>query len=212
MNIRISLMALLAISVAQPSLIMGQQAADQSLIQAVRSGNSASVDQAIAQGANLNAKDSSFGQTPVMWAAILGNKDIATKLLDAGADANAQNKEGATALILASTVDKDIVKALLQHGADVNITNKMNMTPLMFAAFAGNKEIVNLLLDANAEINAQDKLLRTALIHAAMHNKPEIVEILVRRGADDKFKDSKGMSAKDHARQQNRSNIVNLIP
>ena len=59
-------------------------------------------------------------------------------LLSAGADPNAQNDEGSTALIIASHCGyKDGITVLLNAGANVNIQNEFGSTALHGAALNG---------------------------------------------------------------------------
>jgi ankyrin repeat protein len=59
------------------------------------------------------------GQTPLMWAALNGEIKIATHLLKAGADVNATDWWGRTALAYALSYNhKDIVTLLIDHKAE----------------------------------------------------------------------------------------------
>ena len=78
------------------------------------------------------------------------------RFLAAGADVNAVNRFGSTALIEAVywADAKDIVKMLLQAGADVNAAGPLG-TALMQAASWGHKDIVEMLLQAGADKDLQ---------------------------------------------------------
>jgi hypothetical protein len=67
-----------------------------------------------------------------------GQWEQALQALAAGANPNAQAKDGMTALMLAAQGGKpDIVKALLERGAQVNATNKAGQTALHLATTIG---------------------------------------------------------------------------
>ena len=71
-------------------------------------------------------------------------------LLKYGANINAVNTDGDTALIYAVFAKRtDNVKTLLQHGADPEIKNEEQMTALSYAKQHGLKTIIDLLQKAN---------------------------------------------------------------
>ena len=106
------------------------------LMHAAESGDEEAISILLNKGANARATDSS-GMTAVMcamtWteydAVMLGKEEahlrIARKLLDAGADINAQRKDGFTALMLAIWKNHSkTAKGLIGFGADVNLKDK----------------------------------------------------------------------------------------
>lgn len=74
-------------------------------------------------------------------------------LLDAGADVNAKNADGWTAIILASREGHtDVVRTLITAKADVNAKERgLGQTALMFASENGHTEIVKLLKQVGAK-------------------------------------------------------------
>lgn len=94
--------------------------------------------------------------TPLIAACWKGHTEILALLVEHGADVNAKNNDGWTALMLASQNGHvDVVNCLLSHGADVNAKNERGATALMAASQNGHVEVVTCLLNHGADVNAQ---------------------------------------------------------
>ena len=92
------------------------------------------------------------GITPLMYAAELGSLDAMRLLIDRGADVNAQNAFGSTALMWSAS-DPAKVRLLLDHGAQVNTTARSGRSALIIAAFTNpSAEVVRLLLAKGAKV------------------------------------------------------------
>jgi len=129
------------------------------------------------------------GSTPLMYAALYGDLASLRLVLDKGADANAHNQAGATALMWAVD-DLEKTRLLLERGADLNARSDNRRTPLMIAAGrAGNIAVVKLLLDKGAKVDARSTGLfgeTNALEEAALAGDEAIMRLLIERGADPK--------------------------
>jgi tetratricopeptide (TPR) repeat protein len=108
-------------------------------------------------------------------------------LLASGADVNAKDINGVTALWQAAANGHlDIVKVLLESGANVNIQHKsLGVTALWMAAREGHTEIVKLLLAAGADVKAGAKDTYTPLEIAKEKGHTEIIKLLKEYGAKD---------------------------
>jgi len=113
-------------------------------------------------------------------ASMYGDTKIVEKLLNKGANVNAQNYNGNTALILASSNGRtEIVEMLLKHPKiDVNLNDASGYTALMWASNMGHTEIVVMLLEKGADVNANMELGWTALMMANQNGHTEIVNML----------------------------------
>src|SRR6185503_14681401 len=102
----------------------------------------------------------SGGTTPLMSAALYGDAASVRRLLELGADVNARNDAGASALMWAVD-DLDITRLLLDRGADPNARSVDGRTPVAVAAGrAGGADVVKLLLDRGAKSEGQSLLIR----------------------------------------------------
>lgn len=106
-------------------------------------GNSARAEEAADAKPPVPAVVAAAVDNPKLNKALLddlkaGRWDEALKALAAGANPDAQAKDGMTALMLASQGGRaDVVSALLERGAQVNLTNKAGQTALHLAATIG---------------------------------------------------------------------------
>jgi hypothetical protein len=95
-----------------------------------------------------------FGKPNLNKSAETGNVEEAKRLIQKGADVNAKDKEGWTALMMATLHGKiEIVKLLIDMGVDVNANDNYGQTALIEAVKWGKKEIVELLLENGADVN-----------------------------------------------------------
>jgi ankyrin repeat protein len=125
--------------------------------------------------------------TPLHWAAMHGDGDLAGALLYAGANVRATTRLGGyTPLLLASkNGDAPVIEALLNGSADVNQSTTNGTTPLMFAAQAGNVALVKALLDKGANVNAKEKVKgETAVTFAAAYGRADVIRLLAAKDAD----------------------------
>ena len=93
------------------------------------------------------------------------------RLLAAGADLNAVDGDGKTALYWAAMLGRGhAVDTLLEASADPELANNDGVTPMMRAAAAagstGSASVVRRLLESGASWRARDRLGKTAIDHA----------------------------------------------
>ena len=123
----------------------------------------------------------------LLLASEAGHSKIVDTLIDAGADANAKDKDGETALMLAVRGNHSkIVGALIDAGADVNAKDKDGETSLMLAVRGRHSKIVGALIDAGADLTARNKDNKTALEIAIDGYRFKIAEILAKVEAKSK--------------------------
>ncbi len=105
-------------------------------------------------------------------------------LLGAGAEVDAKDEKGVTALMHASAEGHtQSVEALLDAGADVDAKADDGLTALMVVA-RGKTEIARALLDAGADVNAKAQHGVTSLMVAVATGNTQIVRALLDAGAD----------------------------
>jgi len=142
------------------------------------------VQRALADKADPNVREEREGQTP-LHLCIRGFKGppqrvafgtvrpyrevenivtIVNLLLRVGADVNAADNDGVTAIHWASGYGfVRIIQILIKAGANVHVTDKYGITPLHQAAISGAKEAAEVLISAGADVNKRTKDGLTAL-------------------------------------------------
>jgi len=116
-------------------------------------------------------------------------------LLAAGAEVDAKDEKGVTALMHASAEGHtQSVEALLDAGAEVDAQADDGLTALMVVA-RGKTEIARALLDAGADVNAKAQQGVTPLMVAVATGNTEIVRALLDAGADVDAKADSGVTA-----------------
>lgn len=97
---------------------------------AILSGNLEVVKQHIEAGTDINAKDAMSGSTPLITATTFDKREIAKALIDAKADLNLKNNDGASALHVAAFFCRvEITQMLIDAKADKNAKNNFGATP-----------------------------------------------------------------------------------
>ncbi len=125
--------------------------------------------------------------TPARLADAAEERDTANirALLEQGADVNAPQVDGMTALHWAAYRDDlETAKLLLEAGADVTAANRYGVTPLPLACTNGNATMVELFLESGADANTALPGGESALMTAARTGKAGAVKALLSRGAD----------------------------
>jgi ankyrin repeat protein len=107
------------------------------------------------------------------------------KLLQYGAQPDATDPNGETALLIATRSGAgDSVSRLIQSRANPNLGNPDGFTPLMAAASLPTPDVLRTLLLAQATVWPRQKDGSTALHFAAESGTPESVRVLLTAGSD----------------------------
>ncbi|KAJ6088396.1 hypothetical protein N7486_009657 [Penicillium sp. IBT 16267x] len=125
-----------------------------------------------AQKHDINTADDT-GTNSLIWASQNGHETIVQKLLEHGADVNAQGGYHRNALQAASFQGHHkTVQMLLEHGADVNSQGGRYGNALQAASFQAHHKIVQMLLEHGADVNAQGGYYVNALQAASYPGHP----------------------------------------
>lgn len=140
-----------------------------------------------------------------------GNISMMALFLSRGADVNAVNVHGETALLHASWKGHlDAVRWLVAQGAQLNRQGKA-WSALHYAAFAGHEAVVRYLLTQGAEVNALSPNGSTPLMMAAREGQAEIATALLKAGAQGGINNDNGENAVRWAMRNNNVVIAREI-
>ena len=164
--------------------VLSAAAADSRLMDAVKSGNVAAVQQVLRAGAMVNEPEPD-GMTALHWAVRRDDESVVRMLLAAGAKATAATRYGVTPLALAAiNGNPRTTQILLAAGGDPNAATPEGETVLMVAARTGNLEVVDRLIAAGARVDDTERWRgETALMWAAGENNAAAAKVLIARGA-----------------------------
>lgn len=147
-------------------------------------------------------------------AARTGDAAAVKALLKQGADVNAAQGDGMTALHwAASRGDAAMAQMLLSAGANIRATTRLGgITALHLASQAGHAPVVAALLAAGADANAATSTGATALMLAARGGSPDTVMRLIENGADPNRKETGfGQTALMIAAGLDRADVVKTL-
>ena len=152
------------------------------------------------------------GPLPLIDAVKNVDREAVRSLLKQGANVNATQADGATALHWASYRD-DLESAdlLIRNGANVNARNDLGATPLWAACQNGSESMVGRLLTAGANPNAALLLGETPVMVAARSGSPAVVELLAAKGANVNARAARGQTALMWAVAQKQPEVVKVL-
>jgi ankyrin repeat protein len=141
-----------------------------------------------------------------------GDAAMVKSLLEKGADINAKDNDGWTALQhAAKRGDVEIVRLLLENGADANARSNDGGTSLMSAAKRDYIEIMKLLLEKGADINAKIENTGTALDFAAWAGQTNAIVFLLDHHADIEATNNFGSTSLMDATAQGQTEAVKVL-
>ena len=169
----------------------------------------ADLDAEISKGASVNATGARYQGSPLHYAVWYADISVIAALLDRGADIEAKDYAGQTALhnivrapggageaipSAHSHSDQDNIAALLlERGADVNAQDYRGYTPLHYA---NDPVTAALLLNYGADVNAVNEHGQTPLFASPYYRYgADVVALLVEHGVDINARDRDGLTA-----------------
>ena len=169
------------------------------LLIAAQDGDLEVVKRLIGEKANIETKDD-YGRTALHVAAENEQAEVATFLIEAGADLEARTDNalrvywqstplmiaaqwGSTPLLLAvAQRNQTMVEFLINGGANVAKSDTNGLTPLHVIAQTDFVSLAELLITRGADINAKDKYSKFTPLDYAQDGELEMIQLLEQHG------------------------------
>ena len=130
--------------------------------------------------ASVDDLEDTYLRTPLMVAVTRRRESVTRLLLAANASLEMRDRDGQTALALASQAGLvQTVRLLLERGALVNGLANKGRSPLFYAAGSGNIEVVAELLKAGADPNLPSWTCETPLLVALQQSQHKVLPLLL---------------------------------
>jgi len=171
-----------------------QATATNAVFNLARAGTAAELDALLKSRPSLVNERDADGATPLSWAAGAGATNTLRSLIAHGANLEATNRAGLTALGNAAANNQPAAVArLLEAGADPNHADAEDVAPLHAASLYGSVEMGRALIAKGARLDAVGLGTRvTALQQAAMLGYADFVDLLLGSGARPEVTDTTG--------------------
>ncbi|XP_051172640.1 putative ankyrin repeat protein RF_0381 [Leptopilina boulardi] len=160
----------------------------------IKMGRKDLVEILIKFGVNLNARDLPYYDTPLIYAVVTVQIEIAEMLLTAGADVNAKDSLWMKPINLAfgeigrnsrfnygKKLPKwELINLLCLYGATLDFDNRSGINSLNFACESGNLEEVEFLMQYGADLFNRNDKGDTPLHYAILGNNYKLIDFLLR--------------------------------
>ncbi|KAL4970686.1 uncharacterized protein BDV14DRAFT_194476 [Aspergillus stella-maris] len=173
--------------------------ANDDLYKAMFVGDQAKIQQALDEGADVNAKFE-LGYTALHIAMIIGNYEILDLLLKNNASSDTLARSGMSPLhIAARTGSLREIQCLLASGCKIDVADNDGWTALMWCCQRAHTEAAELLLQKGADMNRATKDGRTPLMMVASQPATGMLDFLLRQNPTLNAVDMDGWTALQYA-------------
>ena len=183
-----------------------------SIVAAMLAGDTTQLEWLLDRGGDVNERHPVTGDTPLSTAVTISNVAMVKRFLDLGADVNAKNAAGMTAIdaVFLGEVYDVLVEAGARSGVTGEVPPPPNFIPppLVMAVRIDQPDRIRALVEEDADINVQDRDGATPLFYAVILEKGHLVELLLKLGADVNAVDNRGQTPLDTARTDEIREII----
>ncbi|XP_072936758.1 E3 ubiquitin-protein ligase MIB1 [Epargyreus clarus] len=188
--------------------------ANEELVKAAANGDAARCADILARpdGAHADVNGVYGGHTALQAAAQNGHVEVIRTLVEAGAEADAEDRDGDRAAHHAAFGDEPAaLRALAAAGADLNARNRRRQTPLHIAVNKGHLGVVRTLLQLAVHPSLQDSEGDTPLHDAISKKRDDMLTLLLDHGADMTLTNNNGFNALHHAALRGNPSAMKIM-
>lgn len=161
---------------------------------------------------DIYAKARTYRVPPLHVAIFEGQNAAAEFLITHGADVNAGDEKGWTALTWAGYLARHkIARLLIAQSAEVNGRDQNGRSPLHWTAYAGHTTVAELLIKHGADVNARDESGWTPIHGATLGGHETLALLLINNGAQVNVQDKDGAAPIHWAVETGDEAMVNLL-
>jgi ankyrin repeat protein len=170
-------------------------AAAEQLGRAIEAEDAAAVREIVARDPEVVDRIGSAMILPLAQAAVHESDGMVALLIELGADVDASDGFGNSALVYASALGSvSSARRLLDAGASVEHGGLLGIRPMHWAVFRGDLEMIRLLHDRGADIGGRDDRGSSPLHFAAACGRRAVAALLLDLGADPAVRNDRGLT------------------
>lgn len=188
--------------------------ANEELVKAAANGDAARCAEILARTDGAHADVNGFygGHTALQAAAQNGHVEVIRTLVKAGAEADAEDRDGDRAAHHAAFGDEPAaLRALAAAAADLNARNRRRQTPLHIAVNKGHLGVVRTLLQLGVHPSLQDSEGDTPLHDAISKKRDDMLSLLLEHCADMTLTNNNGFNALHHAALRGNPSAMKIM-
>ncbi|PKL78468.1 MAG: hypothetical protein CVV27_03240 [Candidatus Melainabacteria bacterium HGW-Melainabacteria-1] len=165
----------------------------------------------LTQKADPNARETESKMTVLMYLCQQGKQELATLLLDQGADPHLIGRRDQTALTYAVGHGHfNLVQLLESQGVEIS-KDPGRGNALASTAENGNLMLMQYLLGKGLNVRYSDKKGNTLLHFAAMNGKLDVIKFLLAKGLDLHARNQNGLNALSHAAAKDQLELLDFL-
>ncbi len=167
---------------------------------AISTKDEAAVQRILEENPEIVEKKDDMGNSPLHYAAHMGDTSLIQLILDKGGDIDSANKRGLRPIIFAvNNGDRKTVKYLVEKGSDINSPDVSGLSPVDWALYSRHPEIATFLVERGARFDISQPGITRLFNFSAFKDNTDVLTWLLGKGYSSSRRDKYGMTALHYA-------------